>query len=44
MILHSVGARYGLSIADHWIAGAYHRHSGDMAELGKGEILQWAGG
>ena len=35
--------RYGLRIADRYVTGRYHRYSGDMAELGKGEILQWAG-
>lgn len=34
--------RYGLPIADRYVTGRYHRYSGDMAELGTGEILQWA--
>lgn len=33
--------RYGLSIADRYVLGRYERYSGDLAELGKGEILQW---
>ncbi len=35
-------ARYALPIADRYVTGRYHRYSGDLAELGKGEILQWA--
>ncbi|MGH7538976.1 MAG: formylmethanofuran dehydrogenase subunit C [Gemmatimonadales bacterium] len=34
--------RYGLPIADRYVTGRYHRYSGDLAELGKGEILRWA--
>lgn len=37
-------ARYGLAIASRYVTGRYHRYSGDLAELGKGEILQWAEG
>lgn len=37
-------ARYALLIADRHVTGRYHRYSGDLAELGKGEILQWAEG
>lgn len=33
--------RYGLPVADRYVTGRYHRYSGDLAELGKGEILQW---
>ncbi|HEX4574805.1 MAG TPA: formylmethanofuran dehydrogenase subunit C [Gemmatimonadales bacterium] len=33
--------RYGLAIADRHITGRYARYAGDMAELGKGEILEW---
>lgn len=36
-------ARYGLALADGFVTGRYHRYAGDMAELGRGEILQWAG-
>lgn len=43
VMLRSLRARYGLSVGEHFIDGEYRRHSGDMAELGKGEILQWAG-
>lgn len=34
--------RYALSIDDRYVTGRYRRYSGDLAELGKGEILQWA--
>ena len=30
-------------VADRYVTGKYERYSGDLAELGKGEILQWAG-
>lgn len=32
---------YGLPIRPRHLNGFYHRYSGDMAELGKGEILAW---
>jgi len=35
--------RRGLDVADRWITGRYDRYCGDLAELGKGEMLQWAG-
>ena len=41
LILRSVGKRFGLPVNDRWITGVYRRFSGDLAELGKGEILQW---
>jgi formylmethanofuran dehydrogenase subunit C len=34
---------YELPIAEMHLTGRYHRYSGDFAELGRGEILQWAG-
>ncbi|HEX9283661.1 MAG TPA: formylmethanofuran dehydrogenase subunit C [Gemmatimonadales bacterium] len=43
LLFRYLRARYGLAIADRQIAGRYERYSGDMAELGKGEILQWVG-
>jgi formylmethanofuran dehydrogenase subunit C len=33
--------RYGLAIQRKHITGLYRRYSGDLAELGKGEILAW---
>ena len=41
LLLRYLRARYGLAVLDRHIAGRYERHSGDLAELGKGEILQW---
>ncbi len=35
--------RYGLSIDHRYVVGRYARYSGDLAELGKGEILEWVG-
>jgi formylmethanofuran dehydrogenase subunit C len=34
-------ARYGLAVDERFVAGFYRRYSGDLAELGKGEILAW---
>ena len=34
---------YQLPVAEAHVTGRYHRYSGDLAELGRGEILQWAG-
>jgi formylmethanofuran dehydrogenase subunit C len=34
-------ARYGLPIQRKHLTGLYRRYSGDLAELGKGEILAW---
>ena len=33
--------RYALPVTDAQITGRYRRYSGDLAELGKGEILEW---
>jgi formylmethanofuran dehydrogenase subunit C len=44
VLLRYLGARYGLAIADGQITGRYERYAGDMAELGRGEILQWVRG
>ena len=34
--------RFGIPVAEAHVTGRYHRYSGDLAELGRGEILQWA--
>jgi formylmethanofuran dehydrogenase subunit C len=34
--------RYGLPVQRRHLTGFYRRYSGDMAELTKGEILEWA--
>jgi formylmethanofuran dehydrogenase subunit C len=44
LLFRYLRARYGLEIADRYITGRYERYTGDMAEVGKGEILQWVGG
>jgi formylmethanofuran dehydrogenase subunit C len=36
-----LSTRHGLSVQRKHLTGCYRRYSGDMAELGKGEILQW---
>jgi len=41
LLLRYLRARYGLAIGGPQISGRYERHAGDLAELGKGEILQW---
>ncbi|HYT05312.1 MAG TPA: formylmethanofuran dehydrogenase subunit C [Gemmatimonadales bacterium] len=43
LLFRYLRARYGLAITDRQVAGRYERYAGDMAELGKGEILQWVG-
>lgn len=35
--------KYDLPIKDEHIDGLYDRYSGDITELGKGEILVWKG-
>jgi len=41
LTLASLRARHALPVTDAQIAGHYRRYSGDLAELGKGEILEW---
>lgn len=41
MILARLRDRFRLPIQRKHLTGFYHRYSGDMAELGKGEILAW---
>lgn len=41
LMLLSLRARYALPVDDAHLHGLYKRHSGDMAEIGKGEILEW---
>ena len=33
--------RYGLPVDERYLTGFYRRYSGDLAELGRGEILAW---
>ncbi len=41
LLLTRLGGRYGLTVKPRHLNGFYRRYSGDMAELGKGEILAW---
>jgi formylmethanofuran dehydrogenase subunit C len=41
LILARLRRRYGLAVQRKHITGLYRRYSGDLAELGKGEILAW---
>lgn len=43
LLLYRLRRRYGLTVQDRHIGGAYRRFSGDLADLGKGEILEWTG-
>jgi formylmethanofuran dehydrogenase subunit C len=42
VLLCYLRTRYQLPFSDAHVAGRYHRYCGDLAEIGKGEILQWA--
>ena len=44
LILRHLRHRYEVPITDQQVAGKYHRYSGDLAELAKGEILEWTEG
>src|SRR5690348_5734072 len=41
LLLRYLRDRAGVPVADRYVGGRYERYSGDLAELGKGEILQW---
>lgn len=41
LTLARLGKRFGLGVEDRHVSGLYHRYSGDLADLGKGEILAW---
>lgn len=43
LMLRTLRARFGLPIGDAHIGGRYHRYSGDLAELARGELLAWTG-
>ena len=43
LLLAYLRTRAGVPVSDGQVAGRYERYSGDFAELGKGEILQWGG-
>jgi formylmethanofuran dehydrogenase subunit C len=41
LLLRRLGTRYQLPVRRRHLTGNYRRYSGDQAELGKGEILEW---
>jgi formylmethanofuran dehydrogenase subunit C len=41
LMLLSLRARFGVSVDEEHLHGLYRRYSGDLAEIGKGEILEW---
>lgn len=41
LTLRNVRARHGVRVEDRWLTETYRRYSGDLAELGKGELLTW---
>lgn len=41
LLLTRLRTRYGLPVQRRHLSGFFRRHSGDMAESGKGEILEW---
>jgi formylmethanofuran dehydrogenase subunit C len=41
LLLTRLRVRYSLPVRPRHLNGFYRRYSGDMAELGKGEILEW---
>lgn len=42
LLLSRLKATYALPVRPRHLTGFYRRYSGDMAELGKGEILAWS--
>jgi formylmethanofuran dehydrogenase subunit C len=41
LIFTRLRERYGLPVEERHVSGRYRRYSGDLADLGKGEILAW---
>jgi formylmethanofuran dehydrogenase subunit C len=41
--LERLKSRYGLPVQRRHLTGQYRRYSGDLAEMAKGEILEWKG-
>jgi len=41
LTLTRLRSRYALPVGEHHLSGDYRRYSGDLADLGKGEILVW---
>jgi formylmethanofuran dehydrogenase subunit C len=43
LILGRLRQAFGLPVESRHLTGLYRRYSGDLADLGKGEILTWTG-
>lgn len=43
LLLRYLRSCAGVPLPDRYLTGRYERYSGDLAELGRGEILQWSG-
>ena len=41
LILGRLRTRFALPVEERHLSGFYRRYSGDLADLGKGEILEW---
>ena len=41
LMLLSLRSRFGISVDDAHLHGLFRRYSGDLSEIGKGEILEW---
>ncbi len=41
LMLLSLRNRFGIAVSDAQVHGLFKRYSGDLAEIGKGEILEW---
>ncbi len=42
MMFRRLRARYSLPLEDRHVMGLYRRYSGDLADIGRGEILAWS--
>lgn len=42
LTLRRLRARYSLPLEDRHVVGRYRRYSGDLADIGRGEILAWS--
>ena len=43
LLLRYVGVRCRVAVTPAQVTGRYERYSGDLAELGRGELLRWVG-
>ena len=43
LLLRYLRSRCRVEVAEGQISGRYERYSGDLAEVGKGELLRWVG-